>query len=49
MSEYTEHIQKMLHVFYLIKDNLINAKIGKKVATTLISQTTQTPSYTLWT
>lgn len=41
VAEYKERIQKMLHVFDLIKDNLINAKIGKKVAT-LISQTGQT-------
>ena len=27
-----EKIQNVLHVFDLIKDNLINAKIGKKVA-----------------
>jgi len=41
VAEYKERIQKMLHVFDLIKDNLINAKIGKKVAT-LISQTGKT-------
>lgn len=41
VAEYKERIQKMLHVFDLIKDNIINAKIGKKVAT-LISQTGQT-------
>lgn len=41
VAEFKERIQKMLHVFDLIKDNIINAKIGKKVAT-LISQTGQT-------
>ena len=41
VAEYKERIQKILHVFDLIKDNLINAKIGKRVAT-LISQTGQT-------
>jgi hypothetical protein len=41
VAEYKDRIQKMLHVFDLIKDNIINAKIGKKVAT-LISQTGQT-------
>ena len=41
VAEYKERIQKILHVFDLIKDNIINAKIGKRVAT-LISQTGQT-------
>lgn len=33
-----EKIQNVLHVFDLIKDNLINAKIGKKVATIIFEQ-----------
>ena len=33
-----EKIQNVLHVFDLIKDNLINAKIGKKVAEIIFEQ-----------
>lgn len=33
-----EKIQNVLHVFDLIKDNVINAKIGKKVAEIIFEQ-----------
>ena len=33
-----EKIQNVLHVFDLIKDNVINAKAGKKVAEIIFEQ-----------
>lgn len=41
-----EKIQNVLHVFDLIKDNVINAKIGKKVAEIIFEQG-GTPEYVI--